>query len=316
MPGRAGTPLAPGGGVRILPISSAIFIVLLCPALAHAQSDWDDGSEDAEVGADEEQEAADESAADVPDEPQSEAAGTEAPVPKARESEVPPPPPPPKGAKATKVEADTVIILQGQGESAAEQPPKPKPRPGRVHDGFYLRGSIGHGWMGTKFSEGLLAERRLGGQSGAFDIQLGGSPSPGLALGGGLFISGMEHEDVRRFGDTEGGDPGTVGMLAVGPFIDYFPDPKGGFHFGGMLGLGALAFETADDDDVEASFDDDERGGGGGAIGAWVGYDWWIGREWSLGVQLRYLGAAVKNQDHDWRGAADSVALQFTALYH
>ena len=52
------------------------------------------------------------------------------------------------------------------------------------------------------------------------------------------------------------------------------------------------------------------------AIGGWVGYDWWIAQEWSLGVQLRYLGVEVRNQDYDWKGAADTVSIQFTALYH
>ena len=305
--------------MRILLFPSALLVLILTPAFAYAQADWEDGAEDSEGAADDEQLDDAESGSDTAAEEQSDSTEEpEEPPPQAAEDEVPPPPPPPKGTQANRVEAGTVIIVQGQGTAEAEKPPEPKPKPrtGRVHDGFYLRGSIGHGWMGTKFSEGLLTDRRFGGECGAFDLQLGGSPSPGFVLGGGLFVTGMQHDDVRRFGDAEGDEPGTVGMIAIGPFIDYFPDPKGGFHVGGMLGLGGLAIETADDDDVETSFDEGERGAGGGAIGAWVGYDWWVGREWSLGAQLRYLGVAVENRDHDWRGAADSVALQFTALYH
>ncbi len=239
-------------------------------------------------------------------------------VPPAETDDVPkpaPPPPPKHQATAeaeTEVEADAVIVVTTEKPAPVEKTTR------RLHDGFYLRTSLGHGWFGTKFTDGLLEDSTIGGDGGAFDLQLGGTPARGFVVGGGLFLNGMDHEDVRPVGtsryDYDG--PGSIGLLAVGPFVDYFPDPKGGFHVGGMLGFAALAFDTPSELSTSPYYEDEARVGTGGALGAWVGYDWWVAREWSLGIQLRYLGMVAENPDYEWTGAADTLTLQFTALFH
>jgi hypothetical protein len=315
---RVGTPFAlcPSTKMRITFIPSIILSFALVPTLGHAQVESEaapdppasSASEEAtETGAPAEATEPPEPAAAEPEPAEPVAAAPEEPD---KPNKPEPSPAAPATAPAT-IQTDAVVAPQPEAP-----PPAPEPA-GHMHDGFYLRGSIGPGLLWTRFTNGILDEENISGRGGAFDLQLGGTPSPGLVVGGGLFFGGMEHEAVRPPGAAaEDGDPGSVGLMAIGPFVDYYPDPKGGLHFGGMLGLAAMGFDTPSRDGGDSPYAKEARGGGGGALGAWIGHDWWIAREWSLGVQLRYLGVSVKNEDYDWNGAADTLSLQFTALYH
>ncbi|HMJ11336.1 MAG TPA: hypothetical protein VK524_08000, partial [Polyangiaceae bacterium] len=111
------------------------------------------------------------------------------------------------------------------------------------------------------------------------------------------------------------------GMLGV--FIDGFPDPTGGFHVGGAIGVASLngTFEDEDFEDEEPDPDriGEEDGGTGGIGGSvWVGYDAWIAPDWSLGGMLRFSGAVTSsNADElEQRANTKSFAILFTALYH
>jgi hypothetical protein len=313
---RVGMPLASGAFVRTFVLAFAILSLTVVPAFARAQVDSEDALEESEATSDE---VTPDEATPAEEEPAEAGASTEvsgSPEPQATraeasEPEPAPPPPATKKVAEVKIYADSVTVVTSPAPPEVEKPA------GRLHDGFYLRGSLGPGWLWTSFSDGLLAGGTIRGNGGGGDIQLGGTFTPGLVVGGGLFLTGMEHEDVRPAGEAvDDYDPGNVGMVAIGPFVDYFPDPKRGLHFGGMVGLGVMGFETRGRAGIESPYDEDARSGSGGAIGAWVGYDWWVGPEWSLGGQLRYLGVAVENPDYDWKGAADVISVQFTALYH
>jgi hypothetical protein len=174
----------------------------------------------------------------------------------------------------------------------------------RTHDGFYFRMSLGLGSTKVQFRDGPPGVKDAQDRGALLDLMLGGTPSPGLVIGGGLWFSSLETNKWKRQND----DP-SVGMVAMGPFIDYFPDPHQGFHFGGMLGVAAWRVNVTDLSEPKST-------AGGGAVGAWAGYDFWVSPQWSLGVQARYLGMVVENENHDWRGAADTLGLSFTALYH
>jgi hypothetical protein len=164
--------------------------------------------------------------------------------------------------------------------------------------------SLGLGSAKVGFRDGPPGVTAAHDRATLLDLMLGGTPSPGLVIGGGLWFNGLETDQWKRQSNDS-----SVSMAALGPFIDYFPDRHRGFHFGGMLGLAAWRVNAMDVSAEKAT-------AGGGAVGAWVGYDFWVSRQWSLGVQARYLGMVVEHEDHDWRGASDTLGLSFTAVYH
>ncbi|GEM_PF-1659316 len=190
--------------------------------------------------------------------------------------------------------------------------PAPAPLPKetrRIHRGFYARMSLGTGPMTTLFSEGLLTQSRVTGASSGLDVLLGGTPFSGFVVGGGLFCNSLESDDVWAVDSVR--DPRedlAIGLCSIGPIVDFFPDAKRGLHVGGVVGIAGLGV------DARRFADDAVPTAGGGALGLWVGHDWWVSREWSLGVSFRYLGVAVESADEDWSGAADSFTLSFTAL--
>jgi hypothetical protein len=187
--------------------------------------------------------------------------------------------------------------------------PPPVPRTYRVHDGFYVRLNGGIGSVWAKFANGSAAgDVELDGSDMALDLMVGGSPSPGVALGGGLFGNLLLAAEAERDGlDLSDRD---VGILVIGPFIDGFPNPKKGWHLGGTLGLALANMNDTGplDDKVRTT-------GFGGA--AWGEYDAWVGDDWSVGGLVR-LGVTRTVDRHDGdriTATSRSITLMFTALY-
>ena len=166
---------------------------------------------------------------------------------------------------------------------------RPVQRTFHLHEGFYLRSSVGFGDYRASFSDGNRANLDFTerGNSLALDLLIGGSPSPGVSIGGALLLEPLFGADYQRYGNGIGSHGGFSTL--VGPFIDGFPDATKGWHLGAMMGLAAQSFQN-----VNATAGKTNTAGGlGGA--AWFGYDFWVGNEWSVGPQLRLM--AMRTSD-------------------
>ena len=197
------------------------------------------------------------------------------------------------------------------------------PQPSRVHQGFYLRlGSgpsvvslNGHGPLGSASLAG-------GGQSGFLTI--GGALVPGLVLAGtlqgtalsadfkgGPFVDATVTSNGVTHGASHKADAG-IGMIGV--LLDWYPRPRGGWHAGVATGIGALGLTNL--------ADDSSLGGvnlGGSVFG---GYDWALGRDWALGLQLTASGATQTKlredpgaHDTGYRLTPVSLGVQASLLY-
>src|SRR5690606_20953998 len=174
---------------------------------------------------------------------------------------------------------------QGNESSSEEAPPTskmnlrvaepglPLQRTDYVHEGFYTRVAVGPGYQYTNINNKLNDSSASSSSfSLAADLKIGGSPSPGIALGGGVLTNlalGTTFDDVSG---------GAVFNFLAGPFFDAFPNAKEGFHMGTLLGMSGISLSS---DVSPSSF----AVGGGGA--AWLGYDMWVAPEWSTGFELR-----------------------------
>ena len=198
----------------------------------------------------------------------------------------------------------------------AQPPPPPPIQRGRhLHDGFYLRMSLGAGALTSEieFENSPVDGSTLRGGGGAFDLLIGGTPTPGLAIGGGLLINGASNADIETEGQSSDTDL-DLGFGLIGVFVDGFPNPRGGFHVGGLLG-GAVFSLTSDEDDDDPLH---ESSGWGGAV--WLGYGGFVSSDWSLGAKLRFAGGVTRSEQEsdgfEDRVRTQSVTLLFSALYH
>ena len=142
-----------------------------------------------------------------------------------------------------------------------------------------------------------------------------------LAIGGnvgeGLVVAGAVHAAQTR--NTFEGSPSTPDRKAtalsgqLGVLVDWFPDPTGGWHAGGLVGLGVVGISDAD-------IADSSGVGLGAAL--FGGYDFWIGPQWSLGVGAiaSTIGTTTLVDAHGDKSGYDfsiwSVALASTFTLH
>ncbi len=199
------------------------------------------------------------------------------------------------------------------GSAGSDLPALPPPPRGvRYHDGFYLRMALGLGASGVLVSSDATSvpNYSFAGGSGAADLWIGGTPSTGLAMGGALSLISVKSSTRHIDGDSQSGDvSGSMGLL--GFFVDGFPDPEHGFHFGGSVGL-ASARTTV------KNMTQDEFNGGGLGLEAWLGYDLWVSPQWSLGGLVRFMGSLTRENrdDVNYQTSLGGASLSFTALYH
>jgi hypothetical protein len=184
----------------------------------------------------------------------------------------------------------------------------------RRHDSFYLRMGLGiaHGRVTTETDDPVAFKATFQGLGPAYEIMLGGTVGSGVVIGGGIVaqdISDPEIDlepDVGLTEDLEDNND-ALGILVLGPFVDWFFDEHGGFHAGAMIGIGSVGLK--DDDDQASS-------GLGGSI--FAGYDFWVADQWSMGVEGRALFVSSERtlSDREYRDRARGFQLLFTALYH
>jgi hypothetical protein len=188
----------------------------------------------------------------------------------------------------------------------------PVPRTYHYHEGFYLRASLGFGDYRASFSDGNRPNLDFSehGNSLSIDLLIGGSPSPGVSLGGGLLLEPLFGADYEQNSLGRGSHGGFSTL--VGPFIDAFPDVSKGWHLGGLIGIAAQSFQN-----VNSTGSDSHRAAGiGGA--AWFGYDFWVAGEWAVGPQLRLMGMRTSDTKsaEDVSAFARSFTLGLSAVFN
>jgi hypothetical protein len=156
------------------------------------------------------------------------------------------------------------------------------------------------------------------GPGGAFELSIGGTVGSGLVICGTLFAQSVRDPKVEPDDDTlpDADLESDLSFGLIGPGLHWYPDPTGGFHFGGTLGL-AYAFAKSPENSPFKNI-----GGVGGGLSLAIGYDFWISDQWSLGAMARLTGATLHGEttESGLTGKEDdkvsAFALMFTALYH
>ena len=193
-----------------------------------------------------------------------------------------------------------------------EEPPLPERDPGiHLHDGFFLRMSIGGGWLKNKITgeiAGYDLELTVSSGTVPIEILIGGSPVPGFVIGGGLWADPLLSPKVESdyFDDAELEDTSTQ-FSRLGLFFDYYPIPQDGLNL--QLSVAYAAFSVRDD-----TTDRLLANAKGVSVGGGVGYEWWIGNQWSAGVMGRFDYASLKAHSEQHSLVYPAVVMTFT--YH
>jgi hypothetical protein len=158
--------------------------------------------------------------------------------------------------------------------AVATESPSNEPSPAaHLHDGLHLK--LSGAFAVTSFAEEGSTVRSGAWAEGPTDTLLvGATPWRGVVVGGGV------HASFPRASFQDGRSVSAV-TGTVGPFVDWYPDPKDGWHIGALAGVGLVRLQAPATSETS------------GTLGVMVmaGYDWWILPEWSLGVDAMAAAA-------------------------
>jgi hypothetical protein len=187
------------------------------------------------------------------------------------------------------------------------EPLPPETRTFHQHEGFYVRVDGGAGVLLGAHINAPGPNLSSGGVSMNYDVFVGGSPAPGFSLGGGL-VGGLQLSGDWENEAGVGRPGGNLTTLIIGPFADGYPEPKGGWHMGGLAGLAWVGF------DAPVSEDRSSAVGFGGAF--WTGYDAWVGPDWSVGGLVRLDALRAMSSDDDTTVSEIGLSLMFSVSYN
>lgn len=190
----------------------------------------------------------------------------------------------------------------------------------RTHDGFYFRAGLGFGW-GQVQSKVDDFEATYSGAGLLWDLLLGGTIGNTVVIGGGLLTHEISDPNVElnsdEFGSASGEVDGGLGIVTLGPFVDFFFGPHSGGHIGSMIGVASIGLEGEDEEELSS----------GWGFSLFGGYDFWVSDQWALGVNGRYMYAKGERKFDDFAlegsdtsftvvDTAHTFGVLFSALYH
>lgn len=174
----------------------------------------------------------------------------------------------------------------------AVDPSAPAVTGAHTHDGFYLRLSLGTGYAldSGKASAGSRVD--VYGLTVPFEFWAGGTVARGLVVGLGLSISPLSSPKSDPVLITSGKGI-SAQYTRLGPFVDYYFDPKQGLHVMGSLNMGGMLVKDAASNKTLGNSK-------GLAVNAGLGYDLWFANQWSVGVigQFGYTLAWSEDETH------------------
>lgn len=192
----------------------------------------------------------------------------------------------------------------------ADAAPPSSPKKGvRTHDGFYMRLALGPAYFNATWKGGTQ-DATVTGMGPGLELAFGGTPLPGLVIGGGSYGTFISSPTLSYAGQSA--DGGSTSLSIIGPFVDWYPEPSQGFHVLASAGVAYVSYGS--------------KGGGATVSGTGlgltggVGYEIWVGDQWSLGAQFRMQYASPSIKSDGMTSSVDTTtlvpALIVGATYH
>ena len=194
---------------------------------------------------------------------------------------------------------------------------------------LYIAGGVGAGHESMTSDRALVAKEdplipspgKLDGSGGA------ASPATEIAAGFGVYhglVLGLSVETVTipkvsvassnsltgtyRFGVSQ--------LALIGPLVDFYPGEEGGFHLQGSVDLATYVAGVGTPEVAGPTAQGHTALGFG--VTAGIGYEWWVGEEWSLGALARFAWGSTSGTDNrgvSWDHRSYAPALLVGATY-
>jgi hypothetical protein len=198
---------------------------------------------------------------------------------------------------------------------------KPKPKGYKEHDGFYLSFTPGFVLHNSTLKvDDTTAKATLSGLGTALDVALGYTVAEGLVLGVSI---GQQSTSVSVHNDNTSKGAGSTGTgySFTALLVDYYVNPKKGFHLQALIGRGALDIDSLRVGPIESggvaqTVPVDSLTGIAGSLG--IGLESFLSDEWSMGGLLRLDMASLSGGSAPGKTSATFVtpSLRLSITYH
>jgi hypothetical protein len=204
-------------------------------------------------------------------------------------------------AVAQIVKASVLALRELPGEPREEDPPRiVVAAPVSSHDGLYLRVQSGLGYLRTSESYAGASDV-FSGVGATVQAAVGAAMIGHLILSAEVVVTAVRNADWTSQGPVLGNGPYESGrdltLLGVGPAVSYYLPSN--YYASASLLVSKLWFLDANTDLPPP----DTEWGLGGAVA--IGREWWLSRNWGLGVAAQFNDAVMAHHlvDHRTKNA-------------
>jgi hypothetical protein len=171
------------------------------------------------------------------------------------------------------------------------------------HDGFFVDAALGGGLLyvdsAASVTNGFrqrIPSSATGASAPIISFALGATLRwPSFVLGLRVDVGGPNAPAVSTLGDRFSISEHNLEFVGVSPFLRYYPDPKGGLHFG--AGVSFLTLEATEGESVfDATYSLGETQAGAGML-LEGGHGVWISRQFSAVATLRVVTGRVSGEN-------------------
>lgn len=190
-------------------------------------------------------------------------------------------------------------------------------------DGFYFRMAVGLARPSVALSYPLVFTTNGQAAGTGTDTIRGGGLGLDAAVGGNLFPGFALAVD---FGGHDTGAPSTkasdglrvdaYGASRIGALVDFYPNPRRGFHVQAGVGLASATVSSRPSivqPSAVTTMSEDQTFSGG-QVNAGIGWEGWVGPDWSIGGLARIEWASMSATVDGGRAKLKSItpALMFS----
>jgi hypothetical protein len=177
-----------------------------------------------------------------------------------------------------------------------------------THDGFFLQVHVGISATGFSSKQAGVKTNYAGGGISS-GVAVGGVIAHNLILYGAFFGTDTANPDKQMDGTSVTSDLGELGVGAFGPGLAYYFE-RCNLYLSATFGLAAFGANDGNGVRVDSSRS-------GAAFDFMVGKEWWVSRDWGLGIAGELMAASLKDKNTPgltW--SASGLSILFSATYN